>query len=151
MSVDMLHYRCWQKERKEKTRCEDMMLLLPQLSEWKAWQKPADSCSPWWHDPIWSGVYCACCGERAGTAFQCMSHTLLWTEEEKPDFWAKKNKKQCMALLCTPSRGDVLSPVSSSASTRWETSNVADRWAVADLRLQPHLFPTYLADMIVHL
>lgn len=86
--------------KRKKNKCEDLMLQLLHPSGWKAWQKPADVCSPWWHDPIWSGVYCACCGERAGTAFQLMSHTLLWTEEDKPD--VAFEQKQCMALICAP-------------------------------------------------
>lgn len=97
-------YAALQTLSKKKNRCEDMMLLLLQLSGWKAWQKPADACSPWCHDPIWSGVYCACCGERAGTALELMSHTLLWTEEEKPDVtFEQKEPMHCLDLY-TPMR-----------------------------------------------
>lgn len=62
---------------------------------------------------------CSCLDEKPGTAFQLMSHTLVWIEEEKPDV-AFEQKKQCAASLCTPPRGDVLAPVSRSAGSRWK-------------------------------
>lgn len=71
---------------------------------------------------VWSNlIWCLLC-VLWGTRWNSLSTDESFTSMDREgktwcSIWAEK---QCMALICTPPRGDVLSPVSSSAGNRWK-------------------------------
>lgn len=78
-----------------------------------------------WSNLIWC-LLCVLWGTCWNSLSTYESHTsverggITWHSVWEKKRKRKKRNKQCIALICTPPWGDVLSPVSSSAGSRWK-------------------------------